>query len=424
MRGGRGWSGSSEQSKGSPLFGPDRPLTVHKKRNGRGSVLDGSLEEGPLEILPQNAISELIKRTAGKFLCGLESQAIPNSVTERNATHDDPDTTPKARQAARITSAGAFLKSELQRGSIDHEAAGTLSAGCSRDSLSLSDLAFPSPFDNADSDGQIYPKIPQRRFSKSKSFILKAIGGRSTQEPKHIRRVDSGTYRNTLIRRISRSGTRTSDSSTNSIASSSTSCSIGDGKDITDISINSRIPYGDSPVRRGPSISSYTSDSSSGAPSRDVFILCPQIVVTPEFPSVDGGHCTLWVAVEVNGILQRADDHENRREGQRCPSQPLNSKLSGNFRLAFQYKSSFINVPLDLRHYGRLHSMRIDLIPGQDCIITQIIGNLHETKTIRVSETHLILAKLRLNKIASSSILERHHQTNSWQIWKTISVTP
>jgi hypothetical protein len=64
----RGWSGSSDQSKGSPLLGPDRPLTVHKKRNVRGSVLNRSLEEGPLEMLPTSAISELIKKNSGKSL--------------------------------------------------------------------------------------------------------------------------------------------------------------------------------------------------------------------------------------------------------------------------------------------------------------------------------------------------------------------
>jgi hypothetical protein len=57
----------------------------------------------------------------------------------------------------------------------------------------------------------------------------------------------------------------------------------------------------------------------------------------------------------------------------------------------------------DLRRYGRLHSMRFDLIPARDCTVTQIIGDLHEAKTIRVSETHLILAKIRLSKIALSS---------------------
>jgi hypothetical protein len=30
-------------------MGPDRPLTVHKRRKGRGSIFGSSIEEGPLE---------------------------------------------------------------------------------------------------------------------------------------------------------------------------------------------------------------------------------------------------------------------------------------------------------------------------------------------------------------------------------------
>lgn len=43
--------------------------------------------------------------------------------------------------------------------------------------------------------------------------------------------------------------------------------------------------------------------------------------------------------------------------------------------------------------------MRIDLHPGQGSTILEIIGNLHESKTIRAGETQLVLAKIRLSKI-------------------------
>ena len=42
--------------------------------------------------------------------------------------------------------------------------------------------------------------------------------------------------------------------------------------------------------------------------------------------------------------------------------------------------------------------MRIDLHPGRGCTVLEIVGNLHESKTVRANESHLILAKLRLGK--------------------------
>jgi hypothetical protein len=54
--------------------------------------------------------------------------------------------------------------------------------------------------------------------------------------------------------------------------------------------------------------------------------------------------------------------------------------------------------------------MRIDLIPGPDCMVSEIIGNLRESKTLGASETHLILVKIRLGKITSPS---RHIRESS-----------
>jgi hypothetical protein len=70
VRGGRGSSGSSDRSCGSPpygeLFGVDRPLTVNKIRKGRGTVLDGTLEEAAGQTTLQNAISDLARRYSGE----------------------------------------------------------------------------------------------------------------------------------------------------------------------------------------------------------------------------------------------------------------------------------------------------------------------------------------------------------------------
>ena len=41
--------------------------------------------------------------------------------------------------------------------------------------------------------------------------------------------------------------------------------------------------------------------------ARGEFILSPEITITPEMPSIDGGSTNLWVAVEVTGTLRCAD---------------------------------------------------------------------------------------------------------------------
>lgn len=65
MFGGRGLSGCSDESFniGSPPFGADRPLTVHKIRKKRGSILNGSLDldDDPLS-LSGDPISDLVKK--------------------------------------------------------------------------------------------------------------------------------------------------------------------------------------------------------------------------------------------------------------------------------------------------------------------------------------------------------------------------
>lgn len=62
----RGRSGATDESKGSPPMGPDRPLTIHKVRKVRTSVLDG-LEGGPLRDQPDHAIMDLIRTNSGEF---------------------------------------------------------------------------------------------------------------------------------------------------------------------------------------------------------------------------------------------------------------------------------------------------------------------------------------------------------------------
>lgn len=45
-----------------------------------------------------------------------------------------------------------------------------------------------------------------------------------------------------------------------------------------------------------------------------------------------------------------------------------------------------------------MHSMHIDLVPGRDCMISEIFGNLREFKTLSAKETYLVLVKVRLSR--------------------------
>jgi hypothetical protein len=212
---------------------------------------------------------------------------------ERTAL-EDPDLTPKASKPLPHTaSAGAFLKSEFHKGSTESDA-----------SIHLSEL-------NAQGERVSPPKIPERRLSKSKTFFFK-VGSRKEKEPKPIPRFDSTTSKNTLVRRFSRGQDRNSVSDSaysDSITSTDSSCSL-DGMnsgDIANVIIDPRI----SSYHRG-SVNSQGSESSQSWPAfaREDFILCPEITITPEVLSLDGGSTDLWVAVEVTGTLRLANSFE------------------------------------------------------------------------------------------------------------------
>jgi hypothetical protein len=67
LDGGRGLSVHPNADGGSPPTGADRPLTVRKTRKSRGSILNGSLEEGPADRSPTSAILDLIDRNSRKL---------------------------------------------------------------------------------------------------------------------------------------------------------------------------------------------------------------------------------------------------------------------------------------------------------------------------------------------------------------------
>ncbi len=316
-----------------------------------------------------------------------------NILIGRNTPQDDPDVTPKARSPVpRTISAGAFLKSELYRRSLDVEA-GRYSVRGQRNSMYPRDEDIRSRHPVSPAKNWS-PAITERRPSKSKNFLLRAIAGRNTEEPKGIKRTDSTLSKNTLIRRLSRSKHKVSGSYD---ASCEDNISYGrtessarpESFDIADVGLNSRISFCETP-------SSYSaSDITSTATSQDVFILSPQINITPEVSSVDKGNCDLWVAVEIIGTLHRADGRQNI---QRFPFHS-SSESSGMYLLLSRDPIRFLCEFLEARHYGRLHSMEIELYPGRDCQILGIIGNLHQILSVHAHETHLVLAKIYLNKV-------------------------
>ncbi|PBP27187.1 hypothetical protein BUE80_DR001829 [Diplocarpon rosae] len=349
VRRGRGTSDESDQSKGSPPQGIDRPLTVRKKRHGRRSVVGLSLDE------PQS----------GSEGSGSTIEDIVRKHSDLDDPEADLDITPKARPpTARINSAGAFLKSELHERSFDIEPT-SFSVRDNRHSMFTPQHTTRRPPPDIVSP----PRIPERRLSKSKNFFLRAIGGRLSDDSKSVRRKDSEVSKGTLIRRLSRSRNPSpAESYTDSIVSTDRAYSFQLGSlDITDVGVNSRLS---SYLGGSPSCA-----SSDAAAVEDFFVLCPQITITPEISSVDTGSCFLWVAIEVTGTLQKADGCEDRYISSRPHS----------------------HAP-DLWPYGRLHSMRIDLHPGQGCMVSEIVGDLHKTKIISAGETQLILAKIRFNK--------------------------
>lgn len=226
---------------------------------------------------------------------------------------NDPETTPKGRpQVSKSTVAGAFLKSELQ---YPATTAGRYSARASRNASSSEfHAAVPYPranlsFTKITNDE---PKTTERKLSKSKNFLLKAIGGRSP-EKKDRKSSDEGP-KNTLMRRLSRSKSTKSVKSTRSGGwSRSRSGSmpyIGpetshdvESRDITDISRDFR------PLTAGRQTQSSSGESSTRPllGFRDNVILSPQVVVTPEESIVDSGNCSFWVAIEISGVLRTAD---------------------------------------------------------------------------------------------------------------------
>lgn len=194
--------------------------------------------------------------------------------------------------------------------------------------MASSDIELMQHFPETPRNPDGSPKILERRFSKSKNFLLRAIGGRSSPDKaKPIRKVDTAS-KSPLVRRFSRSRNRVEtpwgpSSSESECSSANTSIEPG-SIDITDVSINSRIS---SSYDQAPNVS-FASDNSILRNSESTTLLSPQITVTPEVSSVDSGNCVLWVAVELSGVL-RSVERNQTLVVHSSPPGPKNTQLSG-----------------------------------------------------------------------------------------------
>ncbi|TGO21530.1 hypothetical protein BPAE_0214g00010 [Botrytis paeoniae] len=341
-----------DEGEGSPPVAADRPLvplTIHKIRRGkgRGSILD----DGDLSI----KVVDIVK------------QDYPG-----HPKHDF-ELTLKASEAQRNISTGNFLRTELH-------------------SLS-SEKDIQSP-DIRKLTGS--PVVPQRRKSKSKYSLLRAFGVRRSEDldsESTLGRSNSSTptkSHSTLLRKLSRR--KSSASTIQSIASSSIRTvehfnpfDTINNQNINNSRTNSRASsYYDGTIMmsKPPTPTPIPTLSSS---RDDNFVLCPQISVTPESASVNAGICTLWVAVEITGVLRKADGTSTLDDA---------GRIYSTQNLTPRY--------LDLRSYGSLHNIAVEFQPGPDCVIVDQPADTFQAKTIRVSETHLMLVKLRLNEVKNS----------------------
>jgi hypothetical protein len=317
---------------------------------------------------------------------------------------NDPDLTPKANEritsrpgTSRTISAGDFLKHELYRSSTDIEGNEYSTSSHDHERTYNQERNFSQPL----AVGSISPhEVLERRSSRSKNFFLRAIGVRhNDDQPRRIqKRAGSAASRGSLTQHISRNkltdGHRVGSLYLgNGRSYSSQSKNIGNA----DVGVDTRTSsYNDIPLTPSP----CSSPPSTGVPS--AFVLCPQITITPEVASVETGICTIWVAILITGALQRADGYR----GDGTFEQSFNDQLLGLSKSLYEISSMTNFMCPDFASYGRLHNMRIELLPGPGCQLIELVGDLHTATAMQVGGTRLIAAKICLNK-AEPSLLSK-----------------
>jgi hypothetical protein len=219
--------------------------------------------------------------------------------------------------------AGMFLKSELR---YPATVAGRYSARVG-ESSHHSEFGLEFSETEYEFDPETF-NIPQRKLSKSKNFLLKAIGGRGGSQKLKTKKTANPAAKDSLIRRISRSR-RSHDRWSSSECRSSSVNNIqttldAKSRDITDTTYSSQAcshanlarlcspPYTNSkPIAYGN------------------LILTPQVIVTPQWAVVDSEACIFWVAIELSGVLQHPE--HNEAKDQKHSQSSIEPRLQGQF---------------------------------------------------------------------------------------------
>lgn len=210
-----------------------------------------------------------------------------------------------------------------------------------------------------------------RRFSLAKkNFVSKNVAGGS------VGGLNSGTetsfHTRNFFRRLSHHRRKRIGSSQGSMDTTGT----------TDSFEMQNLPRG----KRDVGSDSYLSDGhlpSSPAhfptpiPHSYPFVLSPSVTVTPEIESAENFCCSIWVGVEISGVLQSPDGTTDPN----MAGLTLTSEM--------------------VQSYGCLYSMLIDLTPGEGCLIEELVGSLYDRVSLALGQTRLILVKVRLGNVSS-----------------------
>jgi hypothetical protein len=338
FRGGsQGSSSSSLESKGSPPLGADRPLTVRKKRPGNNLVGLYSEDRSWDKENEQPFLT-----TSGIQFCRSHFVYVSDDLLATN--DEDLDITPKARQrVSRTISAGNFLKNEFHRRSLEEP--GRYSVRNNRTPIHPPQFASQIPTPSRSSTKDNSQQLPERKPSKSKGFILRALAGRSSQDTNHEQHINSKESRNILVRRLSRNKTMDSFQSRRTSMSGDTLYSIHpEDLDFGDAHATTSTHRPQIPLRALPQVPTQSYEPAPApveAPKQEMLLLSPRIKVTPQINSLPTTTCTIWVAIEVKGELHAADGRYDRHPSRRrCSSDLLDIQLQGKWHFCLSKKTN------------------------------------------------------------------------------------
>ncbi|KAI0998474.1 hypothetical protein K3495_g9723 [Podosphaera aphanis] len=296
-------------------------------------------------------------------------------VPEKVAALQDLEMTPKASKVvSRTTSADTFLKSDFHRRSSLINASRFSVRGERNPLLSRKKLRNESA-----GSSKPPPVAPERRSSKSKRFLQLGL----TSRDHHVDQIQSTATKKKLIRCVSRNRNLISSSSEESLKSRLSNNFYversSNYKDIFEVQRSSFENSLDTPL-----LSSMCSEDN--IQHLDALVLCPEIKIIPEVTSVDIGDFCFWVAIEIKGVLRRPD-----RDFDKCEQKE--DLVTSDAR--------YSNLS-DIKKFGSLDSMHMNIEADKHCHISKIIGDYHGPLTIKANQTHLILVKVQFDSIMPS----------------------